>query len=128
MYQFYSKFFTVILFLLISFSLNAQEILEPVVVTATRSAQTIDETMASVTLISRDDIEASGALDLPELLSTVKGLDFRSSGSYGKNSSLFIRGASSKHTVLLVNGVKIYSATLGLAPFNYLPLNQIDHI
>lgn len=132
MYYYCSKpvfiFFIIVFATLASFSVNAQQLLEPVVVTATRTAETIDDTMASVSLISRDDIEASSAVDLTQLLSMVKGLDLRPSGAYGKKTSLFMRGTSSSHTLVLIDGVKIYSATGGATALQYLPLSQIDHI
>ncbi|GIT48321.1 MAG: hypothetical protein Ct9H300mP14_02490 [Gammaproteobacteria bacterium] len=100
---------------------------EPVVVTATRTAQTADQVLAPVTVISSDDIQNSQARDLGELLSLVPGIEFTEWG-YGKNTSIFMRGTNSGHVLTLIDGVKLYSATVGTTAFQFLPLDQIDRI
>ena len=117
-----------------SFNLFAEEIanddqkLNEVIVTANRYAQSADETLSSVSVITRDDIENSSAQDLPSLLSHVAGIDFRASGSYGKLTSTFMRGTNSSQLLTLVDGVKIYSATAGGTAFQHIPLEQIERI
>ncbi|HEY0720935.1 MAG TPA: TonB-dependent receptor [Gammaproteobacteria bacterium] len=108
---------------------HAAEPLAPVVVSATRTAQSADEALAAVTVISRDDIERSQAQSLPDLLSGLAGIDITSNGGYGKTTSLYLRGTNPGHTLLLIDGVPIGSATLSTgASFQYLPLAEIDHI
>ncbi len=101
---------------------------EPVVVTATRTAQTADQVLAPVTVISSEDIQNSQARDLGELLSLVPGIEFTRNGGYGKNTSIFMRGTNSGHVLTLIDGVKLYSATVGTTAFQFLPLDQIDRI
>ena len=101
---------------------------EPVVVTATRTAQTVDQILAPVTVISNQDIQNSQARDLGELLSSVAGIEFTRNGGYGKNTSIFMRGTNSGHVLTLIDGVKLYSATVGTTAFQFLPLDQIDRI
>ena len=101
---------------------------EPVVVTATRTAQTADQILAPVTVISSEDIQNSEARDLGELLSSVPGIELTRNGGYGKNTSIFMRGTNSGHVLVLIDGVKLYSATVGTTAFQHLPLNQIDRI
>ncbi len=55
---------------------------DPVIVTATRTAQTADEVLAPVTVISREDIETSAARDLGELLSFQVGLEITRNGGF----------------------------------------------
>lgn len=100
----------------------------PVVVTATRTAQTADESLASVSVITRADIERTQATSLPELLGRVQGVEFSQSGGRGKTSSLFIRGTNSDHTIVLIDGVRIGSATAGTTAFETLPLDNIERI
>ncbi|VAW70584.1 Outer membrane vitamin B12 receptor BtuB [hydrothermal vent metagenome] len=102
--------------------------LDEVIVTANRYSQTVDESLSSTTVITRADIEKSSALDLPSLLSHVAGFDLRSSGAYGKTTSTFVRGTNSDHLLTLVDGVKLYSATLGSTSFQHIPLEQIERI
>jgi len=105
-----------------------QENLNEVIVTANRYSQTVDESLSSVTVITRKDIEKSTAQDLPALLSRVGGIDIRTSGAYGKTTSIFMRGTNSNHVLTLIDGVKLYSATLGSTSFQHLALEQIERI
>ncbi|RKZ86744.1 MAG: TonB-dependent vitamin B12 receptor, partial [Candidatus Parabeggiatoa sp. nov. 1] len=105
----------------------AENALSPVVVTATRTAQTVDESLASVTVITREDIDNSQALTIPDILRGVPGLDI-TMGGLGKTASVFMRGTESDHVLVLVDGVKIGSATTGSVAFEHLPLSQIERI
>ena len=101
---------------------------DAVIVTATRTAVTADESLASVTVLEREDIERSQARSLPELLRGIPGVDLSISGGYGKQTSLFLRGTNSGHVLVLIDGVKIGSATTAPPSWEFLPLSQIDRI
>ena len=101
---------------------------DPIFVTATRTAQTADESLASVTVITRQDIERSQAASVSELLTGLAGIDSTVNGGYGKTTSLFLRGTNSDHVLVMIDGIKIGSATLGTTAFEFLPLDQVDHI
>ncbi|WP_353573048.1 TonB-dependent receptor [Candidatus Albibeggiatoa sp. nov. BB20] len=107
---------------------HADELLPEVVVTAARSAQTIDETLASVSIITRQDIQQSQAIDLPSLLQGMAGVDVTRSGGAGQTASVFLRGTESDHTLILIDGVKVSSATLGLSSIQHIPLAQIERV
>lgn len=111
-----------------SVSVIAETLLSPVIVTASRYEQKLEDTLSSTTLITREDIEASNASTLEELLKTVPGLDVIHSGPYGKNTSIYMRGTNSSHILTLVNGIKTYSATSGGTAYQHIPLSQIDRI
>jgi vitamin B12 transporter len=115
-------------FIFCSLSNAADNALPEIVVTATRTAQTLEESLASVTVITREEIENSQALILPEILRGVPGLDISSSGGLGKPISVFMRGTESDHILVLVDGVKIGSATVGSVAFEHFPLSQIERI
>ncbi|MEY2632652.1 MAG: hypothetical protein RIR00_1306, partial [Pseudomonadota bacterium] len=102
--------------------------LDPVVVTATRQAQRISETIADVTVLEQEHIERSSASTLGELLGRVAGIEFSRTGSRGAAESLYIRGTESSHTLMLIDGVRFGSATLGTSPLEMIPLNQISRI
>ncbi len=112
---------------LISSSSVAQS-LPDMLVTASRSADTSDDTLASVTVFNRQDIERMQAHSLPELLHRVPGVDVISNGGLGQPASLFMRGTNSDHVLLLINGVKVGSPTLGNASLHLLPLDAIERI
>ncbi|HEU0282733.1 MAG TPA: TonB-dependent vitamin B12 receptor [Gallionella sp.] len=106
----------------------ADETLQDVVVTATRTAQSADATVASVSIITRQDIERLQAQSLPEVLRGIAGLTISNNGGEGKATSVFLRGTNADHVLVLVDGIKIGSATLGTASFQDLPVAQIERI
>ncbi len=101
-----------------------------IVVTATRIATRINEQLADVTVIDRAQIEAAGATTLPQILAMQPGIQIAPQGGPGKVADTFIRGTSSGHTLLLVDGVPLGSVTLGAATaaLANLPLQQIERI
>lgn len=107
---------------------HAESSLAPVVVTASRSAQSADETLAAVTVVTREEIERSQAQSLVELLAGLPGIEATSNGGAGKVASIFIRGTNPGHTLLLIDGMQIGSATTGTPAPQYLPLSQIERI
>jgi vitamin B12 transporter len=109
-------------------SLAEADDLDRVVVTATRTAVTADESLAPVEVIDREDIQRSHATSLGALLRGRAGLDVANQGGDGKLTSVFVRGAESDHVLVLVDGIRIGSATSGAAAFQDLPLALIDRI
>lgn len=106
----------------------AAERLDTVNVTATRTARTVDQTLAAVEIITREDIENSQANNLYELVAGLPGIDVATSGGYGKTDSLYIRGTKTGHLLVLVNGVRVGSATLGRTALEQFSLSQIERI
>ncbi len=100
----------------------------PVIVTATRTALTEDESLASVTVITREQIERLQAQSIQELLRGVAGVDISNNGGPGKATSVFLRGTESDHVLVLIDGVKVGSATLGTTSFQDIPVEQIERI
>jgi vitamin B12 transporter len=104
------------------------EPLEQLVVTASRVEQPISDVIGSVTVITRDQIEQRQSQSLQDLLRGEAGIDISNSGGLGKVSALYLRGANSTQTLILVDGVRMGSATAGMTSLELLPLDQIDHI
>ena len=102
--------------------------LDEIVVTATREPQPLNQSLASTTLITAQDIRDSQAPDVPTLLKDVAGVEFTQSGGVGQQGSLFLRGSNSNHVLVLLDGVRINSATTGATAISQLMLDQIDHI
>ena len=103
-------------------------LLPETVVTATRIARTADETLAPVSVLTRDDIERLQARSLPDLLRGLPGVAFTNSGGRGQQTSLFLRGAESDHVLVLVDGMRVGSATTGLFELQHLPIALIERI
>ena len=106
----------------------AQEPLTQVIITASRVPEPAAESFWSTTVITQADIQARQVQSLTDLLADVAGINIDSAGGLGQQSSVFIRGTDSDHTLLLIDGVRVGSATLGSAPWEIIPLEQIDHI
>jgi vitamin B12 transporter len=102
--------------------------MDQIVVTATRTAQSQDESLAAVSVITRQDIERLQPQSLQDLLRGVPGLTLSNNGGPGKTSSLFMRGTESDHVLVLLDGIKLGSATLGVTPIQDLPVAQIERI
>jgi vitamin B12 transporter len=111
----------------VSFSLPAAELGE-VVVTATRTAQPVDQALAATQVISREQIQRSQAASIDELLRGAAGFSIANSGGSGKLTSFFVRGADADQLLVLLDGVKLGSATAGTAALQNLPLELIDRI
>jgi vitamin B12 transporter len=99
-----------------------------VVVTASRTSTAIDETLASVSVITRADIEASATLDLLDLLRAVPGLDIVRGGGQGQQTSVFLRGTNSNHALLLIDGMRVSALGTGSFAWEQLALSQIERI
>lgn len=104
------------------------DMMNDVVVTAARVEQPLNQSLLHTTLISQKEIQASQAADLASLLRNLAGVEIYQSGGIGKQSSLFMRGTNSSHTLILLDGVRIGSATTGMTAFDQLMLDQIERI
>ena len=101
---------------------------ETVVVTANRTEERLAQTLQHTTLITQEQIRNSGAADLPTLLRREAGLEIAQSGGVGKQSSTFMRGANSNHTLVLIDGMRANSATTGATALDQIMVDQIERI
>ncbi len=106
----------------------ADKTLSPIVVTATRTAQTVDDSLAPVIVITREEIERNQAVDVAELLRFHAGLDIARTGGAGSQTSLFLRGTESDHTLIMIDGVKFNPGTTGGAALQNINPEQIERI
>lgn len=101
---------------------------DDVFVTATRTPLSIESSVVPVQVIDRKQIERSQAISLLDLLRGRAGLDFANQGGIGKITSLFLRGTNSNQVLVLVDGVRVGSATNGMATLQDLPVDQIERV
>ncbi len=101
---------------------------EPVIVTASRLPESLEDTLSSVTVIERADIERAQARTLDELLAGVEGVSLARQGGVGQPTSLYLRGGESDHVLWLIDGVRIGSVTTGIPVIQDLPLDSIERI
>jgi len=119
---------SLLLLMMASGNVSGLEQLETMNVTATRTARTADETLASVTVITREDIEKSQAKEVVQLMDGLPGVSFTSYGGYGKTTSLNLRGTNASQVLVLVDGIRVGSATLGEPAWQHIPLSQVERI
>jgi len=122
------KLFTALLCAVSSIAYAASDSLDEVVVTASRTEQVLMQTLLHTSVLTRQDIDTSQAADVPTLLRNLAGVEIYQSGGIGKQSSLFLRGTNSSHTLVLLDGVRISSATTGATAIDQLMLDQIERI
>lgn len=106
----------------------AQSTLDPVVVTGTREPQNLSRSTADIVAISSETIRNSTADTVEDLLRREAGIQIARNGGPGQTTGFFVRGASTNSTVVLVDGVRVGSASLGQAELESLSLAMVDHI
>jgi len=97
-------------------------------ITANRRLQNVAQSLVATSVIDQKAIKASQASNITELLRLVPGISFQNSGGAGKATSVHLRGTNSSHVLVLIDGVKVGSATLGSVAFQDIPLENIDRI
>lgn len=126
--------FSSLLLASVSTSLNAQAVssdeinLPETLVTATRSETVKNELASASTVYTREDIERLQVRTLPDLLKSSAGLDVVQNGGYGQTSSVFMRGTNAEHVLVLIDGIKAGSVTLGSTAFELIPVEQIERV
>jgi vitamin B12 transporter len=103
-------------------------LLDPIVVTAARAPQQLDQLTADVTVIGPEEIARAGAQGLVDLLQRQPGVQIVTSGGPGSTTSVFLRSANANQTLVLIDGLRVSSSSTGTTPFEAIPLDQIDHI
>ncbi|WIV97017.1 TonB-dependent receptor plug domain-containing protein [Kinneretia aquatilis] len=102
--------------------------LDSVVVTATRSPIRLSEVLTDLTVLTRADIERQAFGGLADLLRNSGCVEMVRNGGPGTTTSLFLRGADTRHTVVLVDGVRVDSQASGGAAWQGIPLSQIERV
>ena len=121
--------FSVVLMTFAQHSLSETEItIDNLVVTATKTSLPKDNVLVPITIIDAEDIALSGANNVSEILQIMAGVDIATNGGSGQLTSVFMQGANSNHTLVLVNGIKINDMATGIAAIQNINPNIIDRI
>jgi len=99
-----------------------------VLVTATRTPQALADVISDSTTIDAEQIARAGAGSIVDLLKRQRGIEVTRNGGAGSSSNVYIRGANSNQSIVLVDGVRIGSSTTGAANWSAIPLTAIDRI
>jgi len=102
--------------------------LEPVVVTATRTPETAEETLSSVTVVEREEIDRRQSRTMTDVLRGLPGVTITNSGDIGHTTNVYLRGTRPDHVLLLVDGIKLGTATSGFIPWPSIPLGQVGRV
>jgi len=98
------------------------------VTTPLRIPEEAKNVIADTTVITSDEIKRAGLSSLPQLLQQQPGVEVTNTGGPGKVSSINIRGTSSTHSIILIDGLRVGSATTGTSAIQNIPLSQIERI
>lgn len=99
-----------------------------IIVAANRLEQSLTAVLAATTVIDKETIQQSSAQSLAGLLASVPGMQFSPSGGQGAQTSLFMRGTESDHTLILVDGVQMTTNSGPAGRLEFIPLDQIERI
>lgn len=101
---------------------------EVMVVTANRFEQSESTVLASISVVTKEEIELLQAKSLTEVLRYIPGIQVGESGGPSNTTSVFLRGSESKHTLVLLNGMKINNASQGGFDFSIIPVETIEQV
>jgi len=94
----------------------AKASLDTIVVTATRSAENIENVPARISVIDQKTIESNPILNISELIQRDPSIYIKQSGGFGQVSEIRLRGTNAVHTLVLKDGARLNSQN------NYGPL------
>ncbi|WP_016853837.1 TonB-dependent receptor domain-containing protein [Halomonas smyrnensis] len=106
----------------------AAETLNPLVVTAALAPRTADESLASVTVIDEAQLRRQDPTDITDALRAQPGVDVTSNGGFGKNTGVYLRGTGRESTPLLIDGIRLRSATDGAPAWQFLEPRLFERI
>ena len=99
---------------------------EEIIVTATRLETPSREVASSTTVITAQDIRNGQQRTVVDVLRSVPALDVVRSGGSGQTTSVFIRGAKSEHTLVLIDGVEVNDPITPARSFDFANLSTDD--
>jgi len=101
---------------------------ETIIVTANRLEQNVQDALTDIAIIEREDIERLQPQSFTDLLVNVAGLDITQKGGPGQDASIFSRGTNSNQLLILIDGVRVGSATLGGKSIATIAISQIERL
>jgi vitamin B12 transporter len=104
--------------------------LNPIVVSATKTEQSLQNTTANIEIITAKEIEDKHYTTIAEALNSLSGVSVTSNGGFGKSTSVFLRGFDSKRALVLIDGIRYndVSNSQDGASFEHLMLSDVEQI
>lgn len=106
---------------------NVEE-LKAIEITATRTSIEEENPASALTIITQEEIQQKQHMQVKDILREQLGLNIVTSGRLGGSSSVFMRGANSASTLVMIDGVQVKSNTLGSFDFQHLQMDNIERI
>ncbi len=100
----------------------------PITVTATHFKQSTANETSPVTVVTKNEIQRHGWTSLQEVLRNQPSLEVASNGGKGQLSNVYMRGFNTEHTLILVDGMRLSSSTIGAVDLGNVPLSQVERI
>lgn len=101
---------------------------DEIVITATRIPQALNKTISDTTVLNEQEIRNSGASDVSTLLRSLAGVEVSQVGGLGSSASVYMRGTNANQVLVLIDGVRVNSATTGSTALEHIMLDNIERI
>ncbi|PKH68682.1 TonB-dependent receptor [Psychrobacter sp. 4Dc] len=102
--------------------------LDEIVVTATRTPTKTSNVIAQTRVIDKEELQRYQGQTVTDVLKNQPGINITQSGGMGTNSNFYMRGYDSKQVLVLIDGIRYSSVSLGSPSLNLLSADQIDRI
>lgn len=97
-------------------------------VTATRTETAVNNTIAQTRVIDSEELKRYQGQTVLDVLKNQSGINITQSGGMGTSSNFYMRGFDSRQVLVLIDGVRYGSITLGQPALNLLPAEQIERV
>ena len=137
------RFLIIAFFLSLSLSAIAEEVdveekeeelkgieLPMIIITPTKYETPIYGIPSSFTVIYEDEILSKGKPQVKDILKEIPGVHIVQGGSFGSVTSIFTRGTESNHTLVMIDGVKVFDPMLpgGMFNFAHMTLDNVERV
>ena len=102
--------------------------LAPIAIVGAREPLPVERLVGDVIVITSERIRASSADSIEDLLRREGGMQLSRNGGPGQSAAMLMRGTAASGTLVLVDGVRVGSATLGQFDFSMLNLADVERI
>jgi len=102
--------------------------LKPIEVTATRTTLKEENKTSAVTIITQEEIQKKQHMQVQDILREQLGIQVVRSGPLGSQTSIFMRGAGSQSTLVMIDGIQVNLNTSGGFNFAHLQMDNIERI
>ncbi|MGO3875720.1 TonB-dependent receptor [Psychrobacter celer] len=102
--------------------------LDKIVVTATRTPTKTSNVIAQTRVIDSETLQRYQGQTVVDVLKNQPGINITQSGGMGTASNFYMRGFDSKQVLVIIDGIRYGSISLGSPSLNLLAADQIDRI